>query len=234
MTGDLNNVVVHFSKSNPDKKENKDKSDDNKKSAGGGGGAGAGANSKHSVGEDQLRKFSPLLAKQGFKVENNGGGGNGAQGEGGGQNTYQLADGFGQLMNAGGVVYGGAEMVLKVMRNGNATQVIGNATGFGTQQAAQALKGTLGVVSKAGKILGVAGYGLQFISTGSKFVTGQDISKAEGVGFGISTVFVGAGVILSGTVAAPFVGAGALIYGAGQLGSYITTGKTLEENYYSK
>lgn len=41
-----------------------------------GGGAGcAGANSKHSVGEDQLKKFSPLLAKQGIAVENNGGGG---------------------------------------------------------------------------------------------------------------------------------------------------------------
>ena len=58
----------------------------------------------------------------------------------------------------------------------------------------KALKGTLGVVSKGGKILGLAGYGIQFFSTGSKFVKGQRISTAEGVGFGISTVLVVAAI----------------------------------------
>ena len=145
-----------------------------------------------------------------------------------------LADGFGQLINAGGVVYGGAEMGLQAMRNGNAAQVISRATGFGTQQTAQALRGTLGVVSKVGKGLGVAGYGLQVATTGYKLYNGQSVGTAEAVGLGISTAFVGAGVILAGTAAAPFVAAGALIYGAFQLGSYIYNGNTLEENYFGK
>ncbi|HRH01755.1 MAG TPA: hypothetical protein PLN13_01995 [Bacteroidia bacterium] len=157
-----------------------------------------------------------------------------AQSSGGGQNGYQLADGFGQLMNAGGVVYGGAEMGLQAIRQGNGAQVIGRSLGFGTQQTAQALRGTLGVVSKVGKGLGVAGYGLQVGVTGSKLLNGQSVGTAEVVGLGLSTVLIGAAWFAAGTAAAPFVAGGALIYGVGQLGSYIFTGNTLEENYFGK
>jgi uncharacterized protein (TIGR02594 family) len=84
MTGDLNNVVVRSSKLDPDKKDDKDdKEDDGKKSSGGGGGgaaAGGGPNSKHSVGADQLKKYSPLLQAQGFGIADNGGGSGGAGG----------------------------------------------------------------------------------------------------------------------------------------------------------
>jgi hypothetical protein len=156
------------------------------------------------------------------------------QGGGGGQNSYQSADGFGQLFNAGEVVYGSAEMGIQAIRQNNGAQTIGRSLGFGTQRTAQALRGTLGVVSKVGKGLGIVGYGFQFVSTGSKFVTGQTISTAEGVGFGISTVLVGAVWFTAGTAAAPFVAGAALIYGAGQLGSWIFTGNTLEENYFGK
>ncbi|GIV29550.1 MAG: hypothetical protein KatS3mg028_0616 [Bacteroidia bacterium] len=83
------------------------------------------------------------------------------QSDGGEQNIYQLADDFGQLMNAGGVVWGVAEMGIQAMRQNNGAQTIGKALGFGTQQTAQALRSTLGVVSKVGKGLGVVGYGLQ-------------------------------------------------------------------------
>ncbi|MBV5281634.1 MAG: RHS repeat-associated core domain-containing protein [Paludibacter sp.] len=147
---------------------------------------------------------------------------------------YQLADKFGQLMNAGGVVYGSAEMGLQAFRQGNGAQIIGRAIGFGTQQTAKALSGTLGVVSKVGKGLGVAGYALSAASIGLKYATGQSVSTAENVGFGISSGIVGAGWLLAGTVGAPVVAGAALIYGAGELGSYLFTGNTLEENIFGK
>jgi hypothetical protein len=94
MTGDLNNVVVRSSKLDPDKKE-----DDGEKSSGGGGGgaaAGGGPNSKHSVGADQLRKYSPLLQAQGFGIADNGGGSGGAGGgEGSGEDTQGGGGGSG-------------------------------------------------------------------------------------------------------------------------------------------
>lgn len=150
------------------------------------------------------------------------------------QNGYQLVDGMGQILNVGGVVYGGTEMGLLALRQNNGAQLIGRTLGFGTQRTAHALSGTVGVVSKVGRGVGGVGYVLQFSSTGSKFVTGQTISLAEGVNFGISTVFMGAAWFTAGTLAAPFVAGGSLIYGAGQLGSYMITGKTLEENYFGK
>jgi methylaspartate ammonia-lyase len=80
----------------------------------------------------------------------------------------------------------------------------------------------------------VAGYTLSAVSIGSKLINGENISTAEGVGFGVSTALVGAAWIAAGTVAAPFVAAGALIYGASEFGSYMFTGNTLEENILGK
>ena len=165
-------------------------------------------------------------------IWNGPGGSNGGGSTGG--SGYQLADKFGQLMNAGGVVYGSAEMGLQALRLGNGAQIIGRAIGFGTQQTANALSGTLGVVSKVGKGLGVAGYALSAASIGLKYATGQSVSTAENVGFGISTGLVGAGWLLAGTVGAPVVAGATLIYGAGELGSYLFTGNTLEENIFGK
>ena len=144
------------------------------------------------------------------------------------------ADAFGQMMNTGAVVWGGAEMGGQYLRQNNAAQAIGRSLGFGTQQTANALRGTLGVVSKVGKSLGVAGYGLQVASTGYKLYDGQSVGTAEAVGLGTSTLLLGAAYFAVGTVAAPFVAGAALIYGVGQLGSYMITGNTLEENYWGK
>ena len=146
----------------------------------------------------------------------------------------QLADRFGQGLNAGGVVYGGAEMLLHEARQNNGAQTIGRALGFGAQRTAQALRGTLGVVSKVGKGLGVAGYGLQVGTTVYKAANNMPIPTAEKVGLGYSTVLVGAAYFAAGTAAAPFVAGAALVYGVGQLGSYMFTGHTLEENYFGK
>ena len=137
------------------------------------------------------------------------------------QNMYGYLDDFGQIMNTGGVMYGGAEMGLQAIRKINGAKTIGRTLGFGTQQSAKALKGTLGLVSEVGKKLGIAGYALQGAIVGYKYATGQRVSTAEKVGFVISTALVGAAWVAAGTAAAPFVAAGALIYGALQLGSYL-------------
>jgi RHS repeat-associated protein len=145
-----------------------------------------------------------------------------------------LFDAFGQLLNGGEVAYGSAELGLQAVRRNNGPQVIGRALDMGTQRTAKALKGMLNVVSNEGKAFGKLGYGLQLVSTGSKYMTGQPISIAEKVGFGISSALVAAAWIAAGTAGAPFVAAAAVTYGAFELGSYAITGNTLEENYYGK
>ena len=145
-----------------------------------------------------------------------------------------FSDDFGQAFNAGSVFYGAAELGLQSIRQNNGPQIIGRFIGIGTKQTAQALKGTLGTISKVGKGLGLLGYGIQVVSTGSKFVNGEEISTAEGVGFGISTILVGGASLAAGTFAAPFVAGGALVYGIAELGSYIISGNTLEENIFEK
>ena len=94
--------------------------------------------------------------------------------------------------------------------------------------------GSVKYFSTAGEIAGVAGWTISAVSIGSKIYHGEKISTAEGTGFGISTVLVGGAWIAAGTVAAPFVATGALIYGASELGSYIFTGNILEENIFGK
>ena len=158
----------------------------------------------------------------------------GGESSGKDENGYQLANKAGRLLNTGEIAYGSAESGLTILGLKNGAQAIGKAIGFSTQQTAEALSGTLGVVSKVGKGFGIAGYGLSAVSIGSKLINGDRISAAEGVGFGISTCLVGAGWALAGTIAAPAVAIGALIYGGAELGSYIFTGNTVEENIFGK
>jgi hypothetical protein len=63
---------------------------------------------------------------------------------------------------------------------------------------------------------------------------GQQISTADGVGFGISTLLIGGAAIAAGTAAAPFVAGAALIYEVGELGSLLITGESLEPNMFGK
>ncbi len=142
-----------------------------------------------------------------------------------------FSDELGQVMNLGGVVWGGAELGIQAVRRNNGPKVIGRHLGFGTQRTAQALRGTLGHVGKLGKKLGIAGYLLSAASYGSSLAGNEKVSTATHVNFGIGTIFVSAAFITAGTAAAPFVAGGALVYGVGQVGSWLYNGKTLEENF---
>ena len=147
-------------------------------------------------------------------------------------NQDNLLGNFQLLFDFGAAQYGVGELALQAIRRNNGAQVLGRAMGFGTQQTAKALRGTVGIVSKAGKVLGAVGYGLQAATIGYKFINGQNISTSEKVGFGVSSALVGAGAIAAGTVAAPFVAGAALVYGIAELGSYLFTGKTIEEHIF--
>nr|WP_255607094.1 RHS repeat-associated core domain-containing protein [Pedobacter polysacchareus] len=138
---------------------------------------------------------------------------------------------LGQVMNLGGVVWGAAELGLQAIRQNNGPQAIGRFLGFGTQRTAKALRSTLGHVTKLGKKLGTLGYVLSVGSYLADLGDKEKVSTATHVNFGISTVLYGAAFFTAGTAAAPFVAGGALIYGAGQVGSWLYNGKTLEENF---
>lgn len=55
-----------------------------------------------------------------------------------------FTDELGQVLNLGGIVWGGTELALQTIRQNNGPQAIGRFLGFGTQRTAGALKGTLG------------------------------------------------------------------------------------------
>ncbi|RTL48890.1 MAG: hypothetical protein EKK39_11805, partial [Sphingobacteriales bacterium] len=151
--------------------------------------------------------------------------------EGGGQNGYQLADGFGQLMNAGGVLWGAAERGGQYLQQINRAQSIGRSLGFGTQQTARALSGTVKTLGAWGKNLGTAGMVLSSVNYVAQGLDpSQSISTATHVNFWLSAGLYGAAAVIGG----PIIGGAALIYGAGQLGSYMFTGNTLEENILGK
>ncbi|PWG77919.1 hypothetical protein [Pararcticibacter amylolyticus] len=134
---------------------------------------------------------------------------------------------MGQILNLGGVVWGGAELGIQAVRQNNGAQTIGRFLGFGTQRTAAALRGTLGQVSKLGKQLGTAGMILSAATYGSQLLTNpQGISTATHANFWIGATLYGAAAVFGG----PVVAGAALIYGTAQLGSWIYNGKTLEEN----
>jgi len=144
-----------------------------------------------------------------------------------------FVDGVGQLTNATGVMWGSAELAVQYLRQTHIfAQGQGKYFGIGTQQAAKRISNFTGVLGKAGKVVGVAGYGLSALTLTYKVVNGQNISTAEKVGFGMSTALIGAAYFAVGTAAAPFVAGFAVAYGVGELGSYLFTGKTLEDHIF--
>lgn len=86
--------------------------------------------------------------------------------------------------------------------------------------------------SKVGKYVGIAGYAFQAGSIGVKVLNGESITNADAIGFGVSSVIMGAAFIAAGTAAAPLVGAAALIIGVAELGSYIFTGQSIEQQIF--
>ncbi|MFZ6009402.1 MAG: RHS repeat-associated core domain-containing protein [Bacteroidota bacterium] len=143
-----------------------------------------------------------------------------------------LVDNFGQLLNVAGVFWGGSELALQTLRQNNAGSWIAKNVGFGfgTQRHAAALKGTFGVTKNVAAKLGTLGYGLSAVMYINAVMGNKKVSTASHVNFGVSTILYGAAFFTAGTVAAPFVAGAALIYGVGQLGSWLYNGKTLEDN----
>lgn len=143
-------------------------------------------------------------------------------------------DGFGQLMNALGVMWEGATRGNDMFRQNNGASFISKIFGFaGTQETAKRLAKFTNTLGKWGTNLGKVAYGFSAVTITYKYVTGQDVSLAENVGFGISTAFVAAGAIFTATAAAPFIAAGAFLYGAAELGSFFITGQSIEDNIFN-
>ena len=138
-----------------------------------------------------------------------------------------LLSGLGNMTNAGEVVWGGAETAANYKGSG-----LASAMGIEARQIAMQMPKFLGVAGKVGKTLGVVGYVASGFSLGTKLVNGEKVSTSEYVSFGINTAFVGAGIILAGTAAAPFIATGALIYGVAELGTYVVTGGSIEDQIF--
>lgn len=147
----------------------------------------------------------------------------------GGENnySYKFMDDFGQIINAGGVMWGAAELGGKYLQNGNSIQSISRNIGIGVNQVKAGLNGTINTLGKWGGRLGTAGMVLSSINYGAQLLdASQTISTATHVNFWASAAVYSAAIIIGG----PVTGAIALSYGIGQLGSYLFTGKSLEQN----
>jgi RHS repeat-associated protein len=155
-----------------------------------------------------------------------------AQGGGGGFDGYNYADGIGQLANAATVVWGATQLGVDRLRQFNLASKVAPIFGIGTQVAAPRLKAFTNTLGAWGKRVGSAGVVLSGGVLVYKYANNQTISTAEAVGFGIGAGFLVAGSIVAGTAAAPFVATAALVYGALELGSYATTGQSLEQHIF--
>jgi RHS repeat-associated protein len=147
------------------------------------------------------------------------------------ESAYQLSDNLGQMMNVGGVIWGGAQKAGQLIQQNNGAQFLGNYLGVGTQQTATALRGTVKILGNFGGNIGTVGMvfsSINYISQGLD--NSQTISTATHANFWISAGIFSATVLIGG----PITGGAALLYGAGQFGSYIITGNTLEENLLEK
>ncbi len=134
----------------------------------------------------------------------------------------------------GEVAWGGAEVGLQAIRHfadGQGPKLLAREIGFGTQETAAALRGTLGIVSTAGKYLGAAGQILNTAVYVSKLLDpNARLSTGDHLGFWTGTVVYGAVAIIGG----PVTGGIALGYGLGELGSWAFTGKSIEQNIFDK
>jgi RHS repeat-associated protein len=147
------------------------------------------------------------------------------------ESAYQLYDNLGQIINVGGVIWGGTQKAVQLFQQNNGAQILGKSLGFGTQQTATSLRGTVNTLGNFGKNIGTVGMvfsSINYISQGLD--NSQTISTATHANFWISAGIFSATVLIGG----PVTGGAALLYGAGQLGSYIITGNTLEENLLEK
>ena len=129
-------------------------------------------------------------------------------------------------------MYGGGQLLSGGL--GKYSGQIGQIFGNTSEETSAALYGFGKTVGVWGKNLGEAGVILTAFNIGTKIYNGEHVSTAESTNFGISTALLIGGSIAAGTVAAPFVAAASLIYGVGELGSYLFTGNTLEENIFGK
>jgi RHS repeat-associated protein len=146
---------------------------------------------------------------------------------------YQYVDGIGQLTNALTVVWGVTQLGVNQLSQVNFASAVGGVFGVGPQVAAPRLQGFTAALGAWGNRAGIAGYALSAASIGSKIASGEPVSTADAVGFGINTFFGGVAIAaeMGVTVAfAPEIAAAALIYGAAELASYTVTGQTLEQN----
>ena len=135
------------------------------------------------------------------------------------------------LMNTGAVMYGGGEMLAGGL--GRNSGQIAEAFGIEASQATSRLAGAGKLLGAWGKNLGVAGVALTSFNIGNKLLNNEHVSGAEYTNLGISAGLV-IGAAIAGTAAAPFIAVASLIYGGLQLGSYLFTGNTLEENILGK
>jgi hypothetical protein len=138
---------------------------------------------------------------------------------------------MGQILNLGGVTWGGAELGIQAIRHNNGPQAIGRFMGFGTQRTAQALKGTLGALSKAGKYLGAAGQVLNTYAYISKGLDpSQKLTTGDHAGFWTGSAVFTAAAIVGG----PVTGGIALGYGIVELGSWLYNGRSIEQNIFDE
>lgn len=65
-------------------------------------------------------------------------------------------------------------------------------------------------------------------------MNGETITTADKVNFGINTVIYGGTTLLAGTTAAPVIAVAAIVYGGTQLGFYIFTGGSIEDQVFKR
>jgi hypothetical protein len=148
----------------------------------------------------------------------------------GGENNF-LGNYNDYVLNTGGTVYGAAEIGLS--KSGAIANAASRTFGVNAGRVASTLQRVGGTVSTVGAKIGTLGYGISaWTYTSSAFDPNQKLTIGSHVNFGISTVLYGAAFFTAGTVAAPFVGGAALIYGASQLGVQLYSGKTIEQHLF--
>lgn len=141
----------------------------------------------------------------------------------------EFSNGIG-LLNAGSTVAGAGELVSTFVRrykNGQGPKIVARTlsaikgTNVGTQATAKTLKSFSNSAKVMGSKLGGAG---AILATTDYIVNFQEKNGYEHANY-----WIGLGVMAVATIN-PLTAGIAVVYGAGQLGSYLYNGKTLEEN----
>lgn len=153
-----------------------------------------------------------------------------------GSNTFGSINGstnylndLGAITNAWGVAWGTGEIAAKYKGAALASQL-----GIEAKQIATQVPKFLNVASKVGKTIGTVGYVATVASIGTKYMNGETITTADKVNFGINTVIYGGTTLLAGTTAAPVIAVAAIVYGGTQVGFYIFTGGSIEDQVFKR